>query len=363
MPRKINIISEKEKKSIIFTIKNKGTITIENPVDCDLLSNDICTKTGKYISSSTLKRFFGFYDSEFAPSYHTVRILNEYISVINEGKNMKNDGIEKLIIDFFNPNHFEKIDKSNSTFQAACRTIALHLRENPVLFEKVMEPIAKSIMGRAFYYELFPDYEILSAFQYKGYEAYLSHESSYEGQLFGRCVLFSKEFFLEDFSKMKTRWEELLNFYDESLVIHPFVLGRYYQCRLIGSYYFNKREKKTLIKEVFLIEKKQPRNKKNYFLEFPGFHYFSCDGLWHIDEFEALYELSNIALSDFKKYEEFVWKGYYDQLLLYKALALVNLGKKKEAEAILPKLNPSSFYFISKDYFLNLFNVLKKAVV
>lgn len=363
MSRKANIITEKEKKSIIFTIKNNGAIAIENPVDCEVLSNDICAKTGKFISSSTIKRFFGFYESRFAPSYHTVRILNEYILMMNEQKNVKNDGIEKMIIGFFNPIHFESIDKSNTTFQAACRTIALHLREHPVIFEKVMEPIAKSNMGRAFYYELFPDYEILSAFQYKGYEAYLSHEPSYEGQLFGRCILFLKDFFVEDFSRLKTRWEDLVQFYDEALTIHPFVLGRYYQCRLIGSYYFNKREKKTLIKEVFLIEKKQPRNKKNLFLEFPGFHYFSCDALWHIDEFEALYELSNIALSDFKKYEEFVWKGYYDQLLLYKALALVNLGKKKGAEKILLKLNHSSFYFISKDYFLNLFNLLKKALV
>lgn len=363
MSRKVNIISEEEKQSIIFTIKNKGKITVENPVDCETLSDDICSKTGKYISASTIKRFFGFYKSPFAPSYHTIRILKEYILMINEHKKINNDALEKLIIAFFNPIHFETIDKSNTAFQAACRTIAFHLREHPIVFENVMEPIAKSNTGRAFYYELFPDYEILPKFQYKGYEAYLKHETSYEGLLFGRCVLFLKEFLLEDFVMMKKRWEDLIQFYDKSTSVHPFVLGRYYQSRLLGSYYFNRKEKNALIKEVFQIEKIQPRNKKKLFLEFPGFHYFTCDALWHMGEYNALFELSSIALADFKIHKEFIWKGYYDQLLLYKALALVNLGKKKDAEKIMPNINPSSFYFISKNYFLQLYGELKKELI
>ena len=118
-----------------------------------------------------------------------------------------------------------------------------------------------------------------------------------------------------------------------------------------------------IISEIYKVEKLQPRNAKELFREFPGFHYFVCDGLWHAEEYEHLLKISEIALTDFEKHEEFIWNGYYDQLHLYQGLALSKLGKTKEASTKIKKIQPASFYFISKKYFTELFEGLKSKEV
>ncbi len=365
MPRKPNVVSKKEINDIISTIKKRGSIVIEHSVDCKNLANHIFVVTGKYISESTIKRFFGFNQSKFSPSYDTIRILNEYKKniILNQSIGTSDtSAVEKLIIDFYNPLHFEDIDKSDSSFHAACRKMAIFLRNNPVVFQNIMAPLAKSKIGRAFYYELFPDYEILSDFQYKGYEIYLRHETTYEGKMFANCLLFLKAFFDKDNVKMKKSEQNILKLYDSTKTLHPFVLGRYYQTRLIASFLYKKSELKGLMKEVFSTEKNQPRDGRKLFREFPCFHYFACDGLWHVREYEALYNLSNIALKEYKQYKEFSWKGYYDHLYIYNALALQKMGKQAEATKFFKKINSKNFYFISKKYFLDLYNELKSGI-
>ena len=96
------------------------------------------------------------------------------------------------------------------------------------------------------------------------------------------------------------------------------------------------------------------------FREFPGFHYFVCDGLWHAEEYKHLLKISEVALTEYQKHEEFIWKGYYNQLYLYQALALYKLGKTKEASSKIKKIETDSFYFISKKYFTELFEKLKR---
>jgi len=39
---------------------------------------------------------------------------------------------------------------------------------------------------------------------------------------------------------------------------------------------------------MYKSEKVQSRNEKGMFREFPGFHYFVCDGLWHAEEYKHL---------------------------------------------------------------------------
>ena len=101
----------------------------------------------KYISESTLKRFLGFHDSGFAPSYDTIKILKEFISMSKQKKTESSVSMENFVLDFFNPLHFENIKKEDKGFLAACRSIALLLRNNKSLFEKVMTPLAQVKTG------------------------------------------------------------------------------------------------------------------------------------------------------------------------------------------------------------------------
>ena len=360
MARKKNSISKLEIASLQNDIRTKCKLVIENAIDCKNLSSHILLTTGKYLSFSTLKRFFGFNKSEFSPSYDTVNILKEFIALCTKQKQVS---IAQIVIDFYTPKHFKEISKSDQSFQAASRTMALLLRENKNLFEETMLPLAQSKIGRAFYFELFPDYEILSAFQYKGYELYSKYENSQEGKLFANCILFLKYFFDGDDKMMNYCHHKVLLQFKKTKEIHPFVLGRYYQVQLIHSFLFEPKLISKIISEIYKLEKLQPKNAKELFREFPGFHYFVCDGLWHAQEYEHLLKISEIALTEYEKHEEFNWKGYYDHLQIFHGLALSKLGKSKEVSSKIKKIQPESFYFISRKYFKDLYEVLKSKEV
>ena len=360
MARKPNPISKEEISTIISTIKSKGEITIQHAVDCKKLSFHVFNVTGEYISATTLKRFFGFSKSVFSPSYDTINILKQYAAHFN--KKTKSKSLADFIINFFEPLHFEKINKEDKTFHAACRNIAIQLKNDLPLLEQVLEPLAKNEYGRRFYFDLFPDYEILNTIQYKGYEKYLLHEKSYEGKMFANCMLFLSSYFDNNEKSMKIKWETITSLFDKNKKLHPFVLGRYYQTQLIANFLFNKNNIINITKDIFKIETKMPRNETGLFKEFPGFHYFACDGFWQIKAYEELLQLSTIALQDFKKYEEFVWKGYYGQLYLYRGLALINLNRKNEAKKLLKNIKPEQFYFPTKKYFDSLFEIFTKAL-
>ncbi len=355
MARKPNPISKEEISSISASIKSDGEITIHNAIDCNKLSFHIFNTTGEYISATTLKRFFGFTKSKFSPSYDTIKILKQYANQFN--KKSKNLSLANFIINFFEPLHFEKINKDDKTFHAACRTIAWQLKNDVLLLEKVLEPLAKSENGRRFYFDLFPDYELLNSIQYKGYEKYLQCEKNYESKIFANCVLFLGEVFNNNVKGMKNKWETVSALFDKNKKLHPFVLGRYYQIQLIACNQFNKPDVKKITENIFKIEPKMPRNEIGLFKEFPGFHYFACDGLWQIKAYEELLKLSSIALIDFKKHNEFIWKGYYGQLYLYQGLALVNLNRKTEAKKLLKYIKPERFYFPTKKYFDSLYEI------
>ncbi len=353
MARKPNLISKEEIHQLSTLIKEKGSIPIVHAVDCKQLSYHVHTITGKNLSESTLKRFFGFSKNEFSPSYDTVRILKQYVT--QHIQSAKVSDAASLVLDFFNPLHFEQISTADNSFRAACRSIALSLKKDTLLLEQVMEPLAGSAYGRRFYYDLFADYELLPKVQKKGYALYLQHEKTYEGKMFAHCILFLCGFFENNHDLMKDKWKTISALYQPKSKLHPFVLGRYFQTQLMAHHLFKPAETKKIIDDVFKIEKKMPRNEAGNFKEFPGFHYFVCDGLWHIGAYDQLLKMSAIALMEFRKYKEFTWKGYYDQLYLYRALALIRLGKSKQAQQLSTRIQPERFYFPTKNYFDQLY--------
>ena len=359
MPRKRNTISSEAVETVKKKLLKNNFIAIQYPKDCEELSEHIFQVTGKKISASTLKRFLGFHSSPFAPAYDTIRICEEYLHIENNKLSSLQNTVD-LIVNFFNPLHYEKINKADISLQATCRSIAIHIRSNPTLFEKVMEPIAASEFGRAFYYELFPDYDNLVAFQYKGFMKYLEYEKSYEGKIYGNAILFLKYFWEKDLVNLEKSWKLIMKLFNPSKHLHPLVLGRYYQVLLIGSKFFKPQQTNSILKEIFIIEKQISRDKTGLFYDFPGFHYNTCDGLRYTENYEELYKLSDIALNDFKHTDEFKWKGFYDHLYMFKSLALIKMGRREDARQLVSFINSKQFYFTCKAYFEKLLTDIKK---
>ncbi len=113
-----------------------------------------------------------------------------------------------------------------------------------------------------------------------------------------------------------------------------------------------------MLQQVYILEKKMPRIGL-HFKNFPGFHYFVADSLVLAGYYKEALQLIELAKSDYKIYREFVWKGYYRQFQLMMAECYFNLKEKKKALELLKKINPESFYFISRKYFTVRYNLLK----
>ena len=360
MPRKRNSITEVEIENLRDLIRKNGSIPIKKPIDCRSFADHVHFVTEEHISESTLKRFFGFHNSAFAPSYHTIKVLRKYVAVhISPSRNQ--DELKEFVLNFFKPLHISEISKNDTGYQIACRSIAILLRNNRKLFMEVHEELANNKVSREFYYEQFPDYEVLSEFQYLGYKNYLKYEKGYEGKIFGNCILFMKYVFDDDRYRMKRQWNKIADLYDKRKTLSDSVLGRYYQVMIIGHFYFKKSHLQLIINEVLDFHKLRNASSKvskPWDEAYPGFHYFLCDAFYHIKAFNELKKISEMVLFKFERIDEYSWKGYYDQMYLYYGLALKHTGELKMYKKQLKFINPKSFYFISKLYFDGLYQEL-----
>jgi hypothetical protein len=357
MARTPNDFCSEKKKILIDEIKKNTPFEIRSHRDCQKLSEFIFSVHKKNISASTLRRLFGFEQSAFQPSPFTVEILEKYIDHQKQTK-LKSIETSAFILEMFDPIHFKKISSNDESFHAVYRKAAMLINSNEQLFFEVMEDLASMPNGRMFYYELFPDYEILPKFQYKGYERYLEYSSSKNDRVFALTLLIWAACQRNNVIDYK-KWSDLLVGEDPTYAeLHPFVLGRYIACMLIHSASKLEYEKWRDV-AIQLAQKLLPQE-DIAFAKFPGFHYFVSDALQEKKDGKVLLQLIELVEKNYPRVEEFEWKGYYEQLDLFKAFALYFLGRKEESLHIFTNIDFSNFYFISKDYFMEKYHTLRE---
>lgn len=348
----------RKKNSVDIVLIDKLKLQVEELVgfriliskDCQKLSELIYESTKNNLSASTLRRLWGFETSTFSPAYSTIEILQKFVDTERPRHGLSS--MAHFVIDFYHPMHFETIDPDDKTFQASCRKIALLLKEHPNVFAEVKEILAQSELGRRFFYELFPDYDWLIKGLLEGFRDYLDFSTTRNDRLFGLSIFFyhaylthNKALMMHYAAEIREVWEK------ESGEVHPFVLGR---CFFAFLYTAKAARWSNILGIMWMEEQMIPRGKRGLFREFPGFHYFVCDALFQREDFVSLYQMTKLALDQFSRSEEFEWKGYYDQLKVYQTAALWKLNKKKEALSLFETVNTSSYYFISRDYYLEI---------
>ena len=359
MARKRNSVSEVELSKLKHDIQSRISFEIQFSKDCLKLSELIYQETKSYISASTVRRIWGFEKSDFSLSYGTMEILRNFAYNQPLG-NLNWSEKAKFILDFFNPLHFEDIVENDKIFQASCRRVAILLRNDRNLFDEVSSELASSFIGRKFYFELFPDYEFLKSGQDKGFEAYLNHSKSINDKIYGHSILFFAAYLNGQEERMQFHCRTTKEFSSDLSAIHPFVLGRYFFMQIVGS---EGDERSEWVCKALILEGEISRSDIGEFKEFPGFHYFVCDALRIVKDWKNLEYTSLKALSDFVRYPEFEWKGYYQQLELFYGISLFENDKKSEAKKILKNISPDGFYFISDNYFREIFEFWKKRVL
>lgn len=365
MARKPNMVNKTDVVRLKQVVETTAGFNVLNPIDCERLSDMVFRRTKHYISPATLKRFMGFYKSGFNSSYQTLDILSIFCGYDGWSGFIKPDknktGISQNELDFF-MSFFKEKDYTNladhdETMQLLSRRIAERLREDPKAFEKIIPDLAKSELAQIFYFEHFPDYDNLVAYQYKGYIEYLKHKTSPEAQIFGNSLLFFRSFLLMDTALMNHYYEALMQI-EIPENIHPMPLGRYYQCLLLYAHFVEDKSLVKIIKHIYSIEKRLPRIGL-HFKNFPGFHYFVADALVLCGYYNDVLKLIDFATKNYRIYKEFVWKGYYRQFQLMQAEAHYHLNNKEKALHLISKINPNTFYFISRKYFTARYGLLK----
>lgn len=358
MARKRNMVSDEELSALKSEIEARIDFKIRFSKDCLKLSELIYQVTKSYISASTIRRIWGFEKSNFSLSYVTLDILNCFVQLQFPETAVSTD-LADFVFDFFKPLHFENISQDDKAFQAGCRRIALLLRKDQLLFDAVFEQLAQADEGRKFYYELFPDYEFLSRGQDRGYEAYLNYSTTKSDIIFAHCILFFAAHLKADNVKMIYHAELAADLFDDSVNLHPFVLGRFYFTQIVANL---NNTRAHWVSEAKKVEAEVCRNAQGFFREFPGFHYFVCDALRIAELWEDLMFFSSVALTEFPRFSEFEWKGYYQQLEMFNSIALYNKKEHALALRMMKNISPNSFYFISAGYFEEIFNFWKSKI-
>ncbi len=334
-------------------------------MDCDKLADVVTRKTNQFINGISFKRLYGFTKYPFNPSYQTLDILAQYVGKkdwydfqqsFGDPSEISNSELE-LMLSVYNFDFINQIDNYEGGIQSVSRLIALRLRDNPEAFKRVAENLASNPNSQVFFIEHFPDYDNLINYYHIAFEEYLKHKHTSEAQLFGNCVLFLKGFWEDNESECIQRINNI-NEVGVNDSIHPYVIGRYYGCNILYKHFFGNKEVEFLIEKTFEVSNRMPVDGK-HFIDFPAFQYIVSEAMLHCEKHEACIKMVDEAFERYPLKMEFVRKGYYRQLQLFKSIALWKLGRERESIDLFDKINPSNFYFFSRKYYTAIYLLQK----
>ena len=330
---------------------------ISSSRDCNLLSEEIYSKTSFTINPNTLRRLFGLVKANHPPSGGTVTILANYCGFksleelavskkrtekINGGDHQSDDILNYLISLFITT---PVKGYHNETFLAFVKHTIQFVQLDQNMFDRFHRAIAKTKNGQDFYFEQFINLDALSTYYGDGLRYYLAEKKTAEAQIFGHALLCLRGWLMDDAEEVEKHYEIVMH-QKLNRSIHPFVCGRYYVTQLLY------RDIKGIETENLLISARHTHASLkpdiDRFFGFPSFEYVIAPGLLLTGHFdEALYYI-NYALKQYPDKQSFIQEGFYQGLEQLKALTLVKNGKKAEAEKIYQQIKPSAFYFLTK---------------
>lgn len=339
MARKKNIIS----KTLVEQLRQKVAASFGKPInhgfECVALSNEIKKHTDEYLSSQSLRRFFGFLPSDFSPAINTLNILSRYCRYFDW-----NDFVRKaqkksytpltskeeilLYLDFYN---LQLHDEKDINFHNACRIINSRILSNPTLFESLAKPLAENRLARVFFYERFPFIDGLCSGYERGVNLYLRNTKEIEeSQVYGICLLMLGAFLSEDMKLLHTSFAKL-GPYQLHTQWHPFIIARFIGSHLLFYHATGQEDlKNTWLEQAHHYGRYFTSVSRIGYWKFPYYQFMICDYLNLVKEYLA----SNELMYPFKKRHDIdlvVEDGYFDALCIIAGVSLTGLAKPGQA--------------------------------
>ena len=339
--------------ALISTIFGKDIL---NNSDCIELSNEIWTVTGKKISSTTLKRYFGIINDRAFIGESSKRIISEYIDNKKSiGKISKNE--IQIIKDFYS---IEVTNTNDYNYQNACGNIAKRIFSNEDLLIQLRGFLSKNKSSQIYFFERFPMIDMLSNNNYlKSLRAYAYSKKTTEAFIYYNSLRVLSAFLQKDNELLADAFQRIMKTEIDSSN-HPFIQARYIVSQLY--YYFSNKDDINFKKWkslAFDTETKIPRG-NSPLAYFPMYQYILIDTFNLLEDYESSYEFLKICEYDYKfNYSSPIEPGYYESLDIMKAFCYYKLGYIKEAKRIFNRISPNNLLFIHKKYYKSYYDFLK----
>lgn len=337
--------------------------------DCNLLSEEIYSRTSFTINPNTLRRLFGLVKADHPPSSGTVTILANYcgfksldeLSAVknriysNNGGDHQSDDVLNYIISLFATTPTKGYH--NETFFTFVKHTIQFLQLDERMFDRFHRAIAKTKNGQDFYFEQFINLDALSTYYGDGLRYYLAEKKTTEAQIFGHSLLCLRGWLTDNAMEVEEHFQNVMQ-YQLTKASHPFVSGRFFVTQLLHSSF------KGLQTETLLVNTRQMHSalklETDRFRDFPCFEYVIAPALLMTGHFdEALYYI-NYALEHYPERRASIEEGLYQTFDLLKALTLIKNGKRIEAENLYQQIRPSTFYFLTKKTNIIMYLILTK---
>lgn len=316
MPRPKNTVNEKHVVHLKKLIHQTFGKPLTHSFECELLSKDIKSVTGNYISPQTLRRFLGFLQTDYAPSPRTLNSLASYIGYSHWHSFTEKSSSEyqsltlgqeaNLYLDFYK---IEMKEEADMNYHNASRNVAFRILFNPALLSKLSPALAKNPVSQIYFFERFPYIDGLCTDYKRSIRLYLQKKNQ-EAQIFGNSLLFLSAFLSGRNKELKLFLNRINNNSIEK-TLHPFTIARYIGSNIL----FEKISGGNT--DVWLEEAKkwniyflQKRNVS--FWSYPYFQHMISDYLNLAGLFKESYSIVRTIRYDNKDYE--IEKGYMGAL-------------------------------------------------
>jgi hypothetical protein len=340
-------------KKIICEVFGKDVL---NNSDCIELSNQIWLTTGKRISSSTLKRYFGIIKDRNFIGKSSISIIKEYIDT-----NKSIDKVSKAEIQIIKDFYLIEITNTNDyNYQKACGNIAKRIFSNENLLIQLRGFLSKNISSQIYFFERFPMIDMLSNDNYmKSLRAYAYSKKTSDAFIYYNSLRILSAILQQNQELLKDSFQKI-NKYQINNSQHPFIQARYIASHLF--YYFSTKDYKNFKKwKIFAFETESNIPRGNSPLAyFPMYQYILVDTFNLLEDYESSYKFIKICEFDYKfNYGSPIEPGYYESLDLMKAFCLFKLGYINESKRIFKRISLNNLLFTHKKYFMMYYEILK----
>lgn len=346
---------------------------ISSHYDVLQLQEAIIKESGKRISSQTIKRFFGLIKSTSKSDPATLDALAGYLH-FSSFKDLKkwreiasskgtlegNEWASEIILQILKDIKPENLHEPG--LLQLIKNLFILFERHPELPSIVYPRLAASEFGRRYFFEQFIHYDALAFHYGMGLEHYLVNENVREHRAFAYSMLCMQSFLTNKAESCKYYFQKIAAYTEEEMAnYHPFLIGRYYGCRVYMNAFEGLNSAAYVHEQVQLLMTTE-RNATDLYHGYPCAEMVFAESLIFTGHFQEAYSLLNsekVRNYDHPPYMDRAFKTHLQIIRLMAGLFCGSIAAEKGRKEI-DKLLESPIYFLCHNYIHLIIHLIKQ---